>query len=193
MASRPNALASAANSMSSANAALTRICAVVLCSVISARDSRPDRSRRRTAATRAATRARNEMSRASCDAVPLLCSENSSDSRTIGTTSAMEPAATMTWPKAVSASPASSSTGTMTPRLVAERMTAMRSGERTRPPAPRTTPVPSASAKDTANARSVATRNAPTRMPRSHHQREDLRARGPTAHSRAAELMARCR
>ena len=68
------------------------------------------------------------------------CAENNTDSATIGTTSATDdPAITMS-PNLVLDCPASFRIGRMIPRLVADRVTAMSSGERTRPPPDKTEP-----------------------------------------------------
>ncbi len=83
--------------------------------------------------------------------VPVASRENSSVSSNTEAKSAIDAAAITSWPKRDLASPASWSTGTITPSEVEARMTAISSGESTIPAAYRAKAAPSASASEIAN------------------------------------------
>ena len=135
MISRPSFSASAANAMRTTTAPRTRIWAVVSCR--RARSSITWRERSAPVTTRYSAKpiASSAPISSSVVVVPPPSPVNRTDSRMIAPKSAIVPAATTSWPNGVAISPASLSTGMITPSDVAERITATSSGVCTRPPA----------------------------------------------------------
>ena len=160
--SRPSCSATAAKPMNRTSAARTRICAVVSWRRSRSARMRTERSAPRTTKKTTIPRSASAPSSSSVDPAPPSPEKNRV-SRMIAPKSAIEAAETISWPNVDEISPASLSTGTITPSDVAQRMIATSSGVCTRPavlsPNPTTTATPNESAKPSAVSRSTRPRS----------------------------------
>ena len=155
--SKPSSLAIAANPTKSTMAARTRIWAVVSWSLSRSRLMRKECSAPRTAPKTTTASTASAPRSKSVDPTPPS-PEKKRVSRMIAPKSAIDAAATMSWPKGDEISPVSFSTGTITPSEVAQRMIATSSGVWTSPAADSPKPTTTAIAKETMNASAVRRR-----------------------------------
>ena len=144
-----------------------RICALVSCRRTSVLEIRRECSAPITANSTAAMASTKKPIRSSLVPAPLDSPEKRNDSSSTETKSAIEAAAITSWPKRVVDSPASWSTGTITPSEVEVRITASSSGSSPMPAKSSAKPAISASTSDAAKPAEAARRSAPRSAPRS--------------------------
>jgi hypothetical protein len=125
--------------------------------------TRIERPARATTSATATQNAPKSPSRTSFAPMLLDSPEKKSVSNTIVPTSAIEEPAITSCPNGVSTCPASFSTAITIPRPVAENITAISRGERTRPAPFKASPQTSPSATDAAKPSPVARRSRPLR------------------------------